>query len=122
MKQSKEAKFIRQSEEESDGCRKMFSGFNILDNQKPQDMLANIDLSSVHTHTGSPSSSLPYNENELSASSSNSKIQETLIQNLKTVAKGIVYIILKNREILKVYLISGIKQHNNLFSRSERRK
>ena len=92
MEQSKEANFIRQSEEESDGCRKMFSGFNILDNQKPQDMLANIDLSTVH-HTGSPSSSLPYNENEMSASSSKKKSQETLIENLKTVAEGIICII-----------------------------
>ena len=96
MKQSKEANFIRQSEDESDGCRKMFSGFNILDNQKPQDMLANIDLSSVHAHTGSTTSSLPYNENELTESSSKKKIQENLMQNLKTVAKGIIYIISNN--------------------------
>ena len=60
----------------------MFSGFNILDNQKPQDLFANLDLSSV------TSSSLPYNKNEVSEPSNRKETQENVTQNSQISRKG----------------------------------
>ena len=45
------------SEEGSDGCRKMFSGFNILDNKKPGDILDEIQASSFQPRLSSTFSS-----------------------------------------------------------------
>ena len=45
------------NEEVSDGCRKMFSGFNILDNKKPGDILDEIQASSFQPKLSSTFSS-----------------------------------------------------------------
>ena len=45
-----------ESDEFSDGCRKMFSGFNILDNQNTEDSILN-DLDLTTFPKGNPKSS-----------------------------------------------------------------
>ena len=46
MKQSKDKKIDHQSEDVVDGCRKMFFGFNILDNQKSENVFNDIEFTS----------------------------------------------------------------------------
>ena len=59
IKQSKNRNVDHTSgnEEVSDGCRKMFSGFNILDNKKPGDILDEIQASSFQPKLSSTFSS-----------------------------------------------------------------
>ena len=98
MKQSKNLNFenVFGKDEVNDGCRKMFSGFNILDNKNSNDVFAEIQRSSLKaTRQLSSSPSLDKSEPTASPiSNSHSKLQSKLnnvdsnIENNVTVSNG----------------------------------
>ena len=82
MKQSQNLNFenVFEKDEATDGCRKMFSGFNILDNKNSKDVIAEIQGSSIKA-TRQLSSSLSLDKSEPTASpisDSHSKLQSKL--------------------------------------------
>ena len=82
MKQSQNLNFenVFGKDEASDGCRKMFSGFNILDNKNSKDVFAEIQGSSFKaTRQLSSPTSLDKSESTASPiSNSHSKLQSKL--------------------------------------------
>ena len=85
--QSKGEKLEHHSNEVSDGCRKMFFGFNILDNQKSENVFNDIEFSS-YQRTETPSSSQTYDEN---MSSTGILLSKSDFQNFQNVHEGITY-------------------------------
>ena len=84
-----------ESEDLSDGCRKMFSGFNILDNQNTEDNILN-DLDMTTFPKGNTKHSRISAKSDHSKDFSDSKTSTKTVQtisNIRNTKSGSVYII-----------------------------
>ena len=85
-----------ESEEFSDGCRKMFSGFNILDNQNTEDSMIMNDLDLTTFPKGNTKHSRISAKSDHSKDFSDSKTSTKTVQtisNIRNTKSGSVYII-----------------------------